>query len=259
MTFWLSVHLDSSINQTPFCFLSSLLNPFFPSLFFYFFIYFFRFFFKLSFPSISVWHIPTSFFFFFFFLLFAELHLKHPHQWIQNFHLFYTKNLLFLFYKSNFTKTPHQFIYSTHLFNKIFILLLSFIIFFTVSLSLLDPTTIIITTLIGEPFKIKSTQDQKPIQAETHSIRKPNHHPPNLKPTNQTTRNQWVDQRQFDQASMRWWFDVNRRQWFDVDQMRKTESEVRVIGGDLIKLRVVVVWCCSSCDSQGQSCVEGWG
>ena len=39
---------------------------------------------------------------------------------------------------------------------------------------------------------------------------------------------------------MRWWFDVNRRQWFDVDQMRKTESEVRVIGGDLIKLRVTM-------------------
>ena len=82
-----------------------------------------------------------------------------------------------------------------------------FIIFFIVSLFLSDPTTIIITTSIGEPFKIKTTKDQKiiqhqkPIQAETHSIRKPNHHPPNLKPTNQTTRNKRVDRRQFDQAS----------------------------------------------------------
>ena len=43
---------------------------------------------------------------------------------------------------------------------------------------------------IKKPFKIKPTQDQKPIQAETHSIQKPNHHPPNPKPTDQTTRNQ---------------------------------------------------------------------
>ena len=44
---------------------------------------------------------------------------------------FAQKNLFFLFYTSNFTKHPHQSIYSTHLFNKIFILLLVFIIFFT--------------------------------------------------------------------------------------------------------------------------------
>ena len=31
----------------------------------------------------------------------------------------------------------------------------------------------------------------------------------------------------------------NARQWFDLDQMRKTESEGRVIGGDLIRRRVV--------------------
>ena len=122
-------------------------------------------------------------------------------------HLKKKKNLLFLFHTSNFTKHPHQSIYSTYLFNKIFIILPFFIIFFIASLSLSNPTTIIITTSIDEPFKIKPTQDQKtiqdqkPIQSETHSIRKPNHHPPNLKPTDQTTRNKQVDQQQFDQAS----------------------------------------------------------
>ena len=36
---------------------------------------------------------------------------------------------------------------------------------------------------------------------------------------------------------MQQWFDldqrVDRRQWFDLDQMRKTESEGKVIGGDV--------------------------
>ena len=87
------------------------------------------------------------------------------------------KKPTFLFYTSNFTKHPHQSIYSTHLFNKIFILLPFFIIFFITSLSLSDLTTIIITTLIDKPFKVKPTQDQKPIQAETHFITHPIRNP----------------------------------------------------------------------------------
>ena len=57
------------------------------------------------------------------------------------------KAYFFLFYTSTFTKHPHQFIYSTHLFNKIFILL-HFLLFshsWPLSLSLSNPTTIIIT------------------------------------------------------------------------------------------------------------------
>ena len=55
--------------------------------------------------------------------------------------------MLFLFYTSIFTKHPHQFIYSTHLFNKIFILLHFFYYShsWVLSLSLSDPTTVIIT------------------------------------------------------------------------------------------------------------------
>ena len=65
-------------------------------------------------------------------------------------------------------------------------LLFSSLISFTASLSLSDPTTVIITTRsanhsrsnqpkIRKPFKNTPNQDQKPIQAETNSIRKPNH------------------------------------------------------------------------------------
>ena len=55
--------------------------------------------------------------------------LKHPHQWIQTFHLFCTKeSYIFYFTHPFLQKHPHQFIYFTHLFNKIFILLQFFII-----------------------------------------------------------------------------------------------------------------------------------
>ena len=63
--------------------------------------------------------------------------LKHPHQWIQTFHLFCTKeSYIFYFTHPFLQKHPHQFIYFTHLFNKIFILLQFFIILsFTAPLS----------------------------------------------------------------------------------------------------------------------------
>ena len=75
--------------------------------------------------------------------------LEQPHQFVQIFCIFYKKNLLFLFYTSTFTKYSYQFIYFTHLFNKIFILL-HFLLFshswpLSLSLSLRDPATIIIT------------------------------------------------------------------------------------------------------------------
>ena len=109
--------------------------------------------------------------------------LEHPYQ-CKFFLLFCTKkkNILFLFYTSIFTKHPHQSIYSTHLFNKILILLTFFVIFFSYFLHCLSlplrPNHHQHHYLIGEPFKIKPTQDQKPIQAETHSFWNPNHHPP---------------------------------------------------------------------------------
>ena len=76
----------------------------------------------------------------------------------SKFSVYFTrKNLLFLFYTSTFTKHPHQLIYSTHLFNKIFIILLIFIIhFLTVPLSH-RPTTTITTTITRNQRKIRST------------------------------------------------------------------------------------------------------
>ena len=57
-----------------------------------------------------------------------KLHLS-IHINSSKFSVYFTrKNLLFLVYTSTFTKHLHQFIYSTHLFNKIFIILLIFII-----------------------------------------------------------------------------------------------------------------------------------
>ena len=98
--------------------------------------------------------------------------------------ILHKKIYFFLFYTSNFTKHSHWSIYSTHLFNKIFILL-PFFYYFLHCLSLpLIPNHHHHYYLIGEPFKIKPTQDQKPIQAETYSIRNPNHH----LPTHSTSR-----------------------------------------------------------------------
>ena len=79
------------------------------------------------------------------------LNLSIPFQFLQSFHsvltlvyfivrraftpvllnflsILHEKIYFFLFYTFIFTKHPHQFIYSTHLFNKIFIILLIFII-----------------------------------------------------------------------------------------------------------------------------------
>ena len=47
------------------------------------------------------------------------------------------------------------------------------------------------------------------------------------------------------------------QQWFDLDQMRKTESEGRVIGGDLIKR--LVVWCWSARDWCQSAILEARG
>ena len=69
---------------------------------------------------------------------------------------FARKSLLFLFYKSTFTKHLHQFIYSTHLFNKIFIILLIFIIH-SLTVPLSHRPTATITTIIRNQRKIRST------------------------------------------------------------------------------------------------------
>ena len=112
---------------------------------------------------------------------------------------FTRKKLFFLFYINIFTKYTHQFIYFIHLFNKIFILLQ----FFTSPpLSLIDPS---LPTISPHPTTVITTQpasssktnplNQKPNQFQIHSIPnpfithptrnpvKPNHHPPNPKPT----------------------------------------------------------------------------
>ena len=177
---------------------------------------------------------------------------------MQIFHLFCTKNLFFLFYTSNFTKHPHQSIYSTHLFNKIFILLPFFIIFFITSLSLSDLTTIIITTLIDKPFKVKPTQDQKPIQAETHFITHP-------------IRNPLIKKREISEligsdlirlrAAVVWcwsvvvvwcWSNEKKEEWGESDQWWFDHASygcgLMLIGGNglmLIRwvLHVTVVWC----------------
>ena len=125
--------------------------------------------------------------------------LEHPHQWMQNFHIFFIKKkkkTYFFYFTHPILQNTHIDLFILHIYSiKYSLFYHFFIIFFIASLFLSDPTTIIIITSIGEPFKIKPTKDQKtiqhqkPIQAEAHSIRKPNHHPPNLKPTNQTTRN----------------------------------------------------------------------
>ena len=74
----------------------------------------------------------------------------------SKFFVYFTrKNLLFLFYTSTFIKHPHQFIYFTHLFNKIFIILLIFIIHSLTVLLSHRPTTTI-TTIIRNQRKIRS-------------------------------------------------------------------------------------------------------
>ena len=64
---------------------------------------------------------------------------------------FTQKNLLFLVYTSTFTKHLHQFIYSTHLFNKIFIILLIFIIHSLIVPLSHRPTATITTTITTQP------------------------------------------------------------------------------------------------------------
>ena len=64
----------------------------------------------------------------------------------SKFFVYFTrKYLLFLFYTSTFTKRPHQFIYSIYLFNKIFIILLIFIIHSLTAPLSHRPTTTITT------------------------------------------------------------------------------------------------------------------
>ena len=82
--------------------------------------------------------------------------------------ILHEKNLLFLVYTSTFTKHLHQFIYSTHLFNKIFIILLIFIIHsLTVPLSHRPTTTI--TTQPPSPHIPRSA----PINPDLHASTPP--------------------------------------------------------------------------------------
>ena len=96
---------------------------------------------------------------------------------------FARKNLLFLFYTSTFTKHPHQFIYSTHLFNKIFIILLIFIIHsLTAPLSHSTTTTITttITTIIRNQRKIRSTHTYRSTHMKNHQKPKKNQINPHM-------------------------------------------------------------------------------
>ena len=71
------------------------------------------------------------------------------------------KTYFFLFYTSTFTKHLHQFIYSTHLFNKIFIILLIFIIHsLTVPLSHRPTTTITMQPPSPPSSETKEKSDQ---------------------------------------------------------------------------------------------------
>ena len=79
------------------------------------------------------------------------------------------KNLLFLFYTSTFTKYLYQFIYSIHLFNKIFIILLIFIIHsLTIPLSH-KPTATITTTITTQPPLPPSSETKEKLDQPTHT------------------------------------------------------------------------------------------
>ena len=120
------------------------------------------------------------------------LNLSIPFQFLQSFHsvltlvyftvrraftsvllnflsILHEKIYFFLFYTSTFTKHPHQFIYSTHLFNKIFIILLIFIIHsLTVPLSH-RPTATITTTITTQPPSPPSSKTKKKSDQLTHT------------------------------------------------------------------------------------------
>ena len=100
-----------------------------------------------------------------------KLHLS-IHINSSKFFVYFTrKNLLFLVYTSTFTKHLHQFIYSTHLINKIFIILLIFIIHsLTVPLSHRPTTTI--TTQLPSPHIPRSA----PINPDLHTSTPPRLH-----------------------------------------------------------------------------------
>ena len=96
---------------------------------------------------------------------------------------FCTSKTYFFYFTLLFLQNTHISLSIIHLYsNKIFIFLLFFIIFFTASLSLLDPTTIIITTWLANhsrsnqpkirnPFRPKPTQSES--QIITHQTRNP--------------------------------------------------------------------------------------
>ena len=75
------------------------------------------------------------------------------------------KNLLFLFYTSTFTKYLYQFIYSIHLFNKIFIILLIFIIH-SLTIPLSHKPTATITT---QPPLPPSSETKEKLDQPTHT------------------------------------------------------------------------------------------
>ena len=149
-----------------------------------------------------------------------------------NFSSILHKKTIFLFYTPIFTKHPHQFIYSTHLFNKIFIILQFFIIS-----SHTTPLSHKLNTTNDHsipnhhhhppnyhhqgkhPFNPArlTPQPKNPLIKEWET-KKPNHHPPNLKPTNQTTRNKgrvrWSERLRGDwreingSGDWRWWREI---------------------------------------------------
>ena len=158
-------------------------------------------------------------------------------QWEQphlfKFFVYFTrKNLLFLFYTSIFIKHSYQYIYSTHLFNKIFIFFI-FLLFshsWPLSLSLTDPTTIIITqspssrnpNLSNPSFVIFSFLilmvdrsrnpdpfKQKPKVDWSKGLLDP--FKPKLTPTKRANR-EWMRKKEVDQTH---WSRLKRRGWSD--------------------------------------------
>ena len=100
------------------------------------------------------------------------------------------KNLLFLFYTSTFTKYLYQFIYFIHLFNKIFIILLIFIIHsLTVPLSHRPTTTITMQPPSPPSSETKEKSDQpthidQPTQKIKFNIRSTNSNQPTQRKIN---------------------------------------------------------------------------
>ena len=112
---------------------------------------------------------------------------------------FTRKNLLFLFYTSIFTKHPHQFIYSTHLFNKIFIILLIFIIHSLTVLLSHRLTATITTTITTQPPSPPSLETNEKSDQSTHTQINPIN--PDLHASTPPRLHTYPDQRRSTQTS----------------------------------------------------------